>query len=410
MRRALIIVALSLGLGTSAMAAPGPAMTPPAMTAPGPAMTPPAMTAPGPAMTPPAMTPGMAPVVTPPPATTPPAKPPTAELLPGWKPVATARLDTGSSKKIYVGDVFRVRISVIARNEISVNLPTSLDLGEFSLVGRSLPQVERLDGGKTKYDFVLKVAAFGVGEVKLPAIPITYVPPRKAYKGLDPNSPVSMPALVVTTKPLAQKISSVLANEPHPQLKKNAPPVQIMVEDRRLKIALLIVAGVLVGVALGFLLYFLLRRRRKRVKPLPPPRPAHEIALEKLVALRSAGYLDQGEFKPFYFGVSEAIREYLGNRYDFDSLELTTTELMDEMRPVTMSGVETDELLKFLLDCDLVKFAKYIPPLEDAQRIVSQAEHIVHATKQIPRPDENEEEAEGDDPKGSQPPPEANHG
>ena len=364
-------------LSTSAIAAPG-AMAP---TKPAPAT--PAPTKPAPAT--PAPT---APAPTKPAPTT----PPTAELKPGWKPTATISFDTGAKKKVYVGDVIRVRIAVIARAEISVNLPLSLDLGDFSQVGRPKVRTERLDGDKTKHEFVLRVAAFGVGQVKLPAIPITYVPPRKAYKGLDPNSAVSMPALQVTTEPLVQHISSVLANEPHPQLKKNAPPVEIMVEDRRLKIILLVVAGILAGVALGFLLFFLLRRRRARWVPPPPRRPAHEIALEKLVLLRSAGYLDRGEFKPFYFGVSEAIREYLGNRYDFDSLELTTTELMDEMRPVAMAGVDPDELLKFLLDCDLVKFAKYIPPLEDAQRIVSQAEHIVHASKLIPRSDAEDAE------------------
>jgi hypothetical protein len=338
--------------------------------------------------------------------------PPTAELKPGWKPTATASIDTGGKDKIYVGDVFRLRIAVIARAEISVNLPTSLDLGDFSLLGRPSSRSERLDGGKTKHEFVLRVAAFAVGQVKLSAIPITYVPPRKAYQGLDPNSPVTMPALVVTTKPLVQHVSSVLANEPHPQLKKNAPPVEILVEDRRLKIVLLVVAGVLVGVALGFLLYFFIRRRRARWVPPPPSRPAHEIALEKLVALRSAGYLDRGEVRPFYFGVSEAIREYLGNRYRFDSLELTTTELMNEMRPVAMAGLEHNELLKFLLDCDLVKFAKYIPPLEDAQRIVSQAEHIVHATKLIPRPDNEDDKDDKDDQdgQGGIPPAEASHG
>ncbi len=368
MRRSLIITAL-LCLLTAPAAHAAPGMAPAAQ---------------------PGMAPGMAPAK-PAPATPAPVTPPTAEILPGWKPTATASIDTDSKKKVYVGDVLRVRIAVIARAEILVNLPTSLDLGDFSQVGRAAVRTERLDGDKTKHEFVLRVAAFGVGRVKLPAIPVTYVPPRKAYKGLDPNSPVSMPALVITTKPLVQHISSVLANEPHPQLKKNAPPVQILVEDRRLKIILFIVAGVLAGVALGFLLFFLLRRRRGRVVPPRPRRPAHEIALEKLVALRSAGYLDRGEFKPFHFGVSEAIREYLGNRYGFDSLELTTTELMEEMQPVDLVGVEHDELLKFLLDCDLVKFAKYIPPLADAQRIVSQAEHIVHATKYIPRPqDEND--------------------
>jgi len=372
MRRTLslwIAVGLGLAQGVEAGAAPAPmppAMQPPAQ--PPPAATPPSSTAPAPA----------------------PAKEP--ELKPDWKPHAGASIDLGGRKKIYVGDVFKVRVTIIARTGISVNLPTSLELGDFSQHGGASVKTEKLDGQKTKHVFTLRIAAFGVGDLVLPPIPVTYVPPRAAFQDADSLGGANVPALTVQTKLLRQHISSVLANEPHPQLKKNAPPVQILVEDRQSKMVLLVIAGVLVGVALGIVLFLLIRKRRRRAKPLPPPRPAHEIALEKLNAVRAANYLDRGEFKPFYFGVSEAIREYLGNRYGFDSLELTTTELMDNMRPVEMAGIGHSELEIFLSDCDLVKFARYIPPLEDAQRIVAQAEHIVHTTKWIPQPTEEQDD------------------
>lgn len=375
MRRLCLLLGVSLLWGVEAAAAPGPMAptTPPGM--------PPPATAPQPGMAPPASGPAPAPA-------------PEPTLKPDWKPHAGASIDLGGRKKIYVGDVFVVRVTVIARSGISVNLPTSLELGDFSQHGGATVKTEKLDGEKTKHVFRLRVAAFGVGELQLPPIPVTYVPPREAFRDADSLGGANVPALTVYTLLLRQRISSVLANEPHPQLKKNAPPVQILVEDRRSKVVLLVVAGVLVGVALGIGLFVLIRRRRRRAKPLPPPRPAHEIALEKLSAIRAANYLERGELKPFYFGVSEAIREYLGNRYGFDSLELTTTELMDDMRPVEMVGIGHSELEIFLSDCDLVKFARYIPPLQDAQRIVAQAEHIVHTTKLIPRPPEEEDEDE----------------
>ena len=62
-------------------------------------------------------------------------------------------------------------------------------------------------------------------------------------------------------------------------------------------------------------------------KPPPPPRPPEEVALEKLGAVKTSGMLERGEIKEFHISVSEAIREYLGGRYGFDSLELTTEEL-----------------------------------------------------------------------------------
>ena len=41
-----------------------------------------------------------------------------------------------------------------------------------------------------------------------------------------------------------------------------------------------------------------------------------------------------GDLRPFYFELSEAIRDYLGGRFGFDSLEMTTEELVAAMRRV----------------------------------------------------------------------------
>jgi len=310
-----------------------------------------------------------------------PSTPPTPTLKPDWKPHAGLTVDLGDRKRVYVGDPFTVVVTVIARAEVAVNLPTSLHLGPFSQLGQAEESRETLDNGKVKHVFRFRVAGYQVGDLKLGPIPVTYVPPRRAFaQGMsDPTQAV--PALVLAVPAVTQTVSSVMANEPSPQLKKNAPPMPIMVEDRRLKIALIVIAALLLGALLGAIAYWLYRRRKRTGPPPPPLRPAHEIALEKLAAVREAGFLERGEMKEFYLGVSEAVREYLGNRYGFDSLELTTSELEDEMRSKDLTGITHRELLHFLGDCDLVKFAKYIPPLEEAERSFAQAEHIVHATK-----------------------------
>ena len=44
------------------------------------------------------------------------------------------------------------------------------------------------------------------------------------------------------------------------------------------------------------------------------------------------GFLEDADNRPFYFAVSEVIRDYLGARYGFDSLEMTTDELVAELQ------------------------------------------------------------------------------
>ena len=95
------------------------------------------------------------------------------------------------------------------------------------------------------------------------------------------------------------------------------------------------IAGGLLAAALGALLTMLIVRRlraRRGERPGPPPRPAHEVALERLDRLGAYGFLENADNRPFYFAVSEIIREYLGGRFGFDSLEMTTDELVAELR------------------------------------------------------------------------------
>jgi hypothetical protein len=104
-----------------------------------------------------------------------------------------------------------------------------------------------------------------------------------------------------------------------------------------------------------------LRRRSLSLSPaaLIPQRPPDEVAMEKLRALRAAGNFSVDGYRPFYFAVAEILRAYLGGRYGFDSLELTTTELMSELEKRAPHLVTPDgEVARFLGDTDLVKFAR----------------------------------------------------
>jgi hypothetical protein len=182
------------------------------------------------------------------------------------------------------------------------------------------------------------------------------------------------------------KISSLIANEPEPALKDAAGPVVVLEENR----PLIYGALGLFAAALGALVTWLVVRRlraRVVVRPGPPPRPAHEIALEKLDRLGQYGFLEDADNRPFYFAVSEVIREYLGARFGFDSLELTTDELVEELRKTTDHdlGIFRGEIQGWLASCDLVKFAKISPSATEARGALETALRIVTSTR--PRPD-----------------------
>ena len=105
------------------------------------------------------------------------------------------------------------------------------------------------------------------------------------------------------------------------------------------------------------------------------------MALERLDRLGAYGFLENADNRPFYFAVSEVIRDYLGGRYGFDSLELTTDELIAELRAPRRAELLLGEIQGWLSACDLVKFAKVSPTATEARGALESAIRIVTATR-----------------------------
>jgi hypothetical protein len=271
----------------------------------------------------------------------------------------------------HVGDPIHLDVVAIGKSAVPVNLPSTLELGPFSLLDRKESE-QSLGDGRVKRQFTLTIAAYEPGAKEVPAIEVTYLGPRGDVRS-------------ARTAPVAVKIGSLIANEPEPAIKDAAPPVTVMVEN----LWPAYIAGGLVAAGLGALLtMFIVRRLRARrgERPGPPPRPAHEVALEKLDRLGTYGFLENADNRPFYFAVSEIIREYLGGRYGFDSLELTTDELCAELRRHAGRELVLGEVSGWLSACDLVKFAKISPTAAEARGSLESAIRIVTTTRPVVEP------------------------
>jgi hypothetical protein len=256
----------------------------------------------------------------------------------------------------HVGDRLTLTVSAVAKTGVAVTLASKLDLGKLELLERN--DGERLGrdlgDGRRSHRFVLTVAAYETGELEVPSLDVSYLTPTGEVRSVatDPV-PLSIKALVA-------------ADEPHPDAQPERPTRSAFVEDRRV-VRALEWAGAIVGGLLAWgLLFFFVRRAWKRRLPelalaaaAAPARPPEEVAMERLNALRAAANFSVDGYRPFYFALAEIVRAYLGARYGFDSIELTTTELLDELsrRAPHLTG-DGAEVPRFMADTDLVKFAK----------------------------------------------------
>lgn len=140
------------------------------------------------------------------------------------------------------------------------------------------------------------------------------------------------------------------------------------------------------GAALaGILAVALLARRllgrRRRGELAAPPRPAHEIAIEELERLRGRHLTDAGLFKDYYSALSGIVRAYLERRFALRAPEMTTEEfLLTSARGGSLRSTHRGLLGEFLVESDLVKFARHVPTLDDSERAWAAARRFVDET------------------------------
>ena len=86
--------------------------------------------------------------------------------------------------------------------------------------------------------------------------------------------------------------------------------------------------------------------------------------------------------KPFCVLVSDTIRFYLEECFDFRAPERTTGEFLHELRATDLLSSEQKESLgRFLESCDLVKFAKYEPRETELRELHGSAVRLVEETE-----------------------------
>ncbi|OGS45097.1 MAG: hypothetical protein A2539_05870 [Elusimicrobia bacterium RIFOXYD2_FULL_34_15] len=114
-----------------------------------------------------------------------------------------------------------------------------------------------------------------------------------------------------------------------------------------------------------------------------PSKTADEIALEQLEKLKNMNLIEEGKIKEYYIILSEIIRRYMEGRYKIEVLDRTTGELYWEMKNAKIDKKVVSQVKEFLEDCDLVKFAKYVPSSEIIEKDFDTAKNIIETTKEI---------------------------
>jgi hypothetical protein len=269
---------------------------------------------------------------------------------------------------VTIGDRIIYTLTIKSDPKIKLDpIPSGSNLGAFEIKDyKSYPSEKGKEGkiiSKSEYN----ITTFTTGEYVIPPIEIIYSDPEGNKKS------ISSERIFITVK-------SVGATEAEMEdIRDLKPPIEIQGPSR-----IFYIAGVLLLVTFVFA-WLYLRNKAKALKipeiPEELRKAAWEVAISELHKLRESDLLEKRLVKQYYMILSEIIRKYIQRRFQIVALDRTTQEIKQELKGIKIDRGTIELIDNFLQDCDLVKFAKFIPEAEKISENWQQATEIAESTK-----------------------------
>lgn len=275
--------------------------------------------------------------------------------------------------EVKLGQPLILEITCDAPRDTTFFAPARPAIPPFFMV-EPLPEVRRAEGGEQHETWRWRIVPVRMGIERVPAIEIPY----RLIDGTEGT----------TKSPIVRvDIRGFLENEANPNLAPPPRPVPIVATNWALVWALAIFGTLIVAALLSWFVLKALQSRFAALAPAPPPRPAIEVALERLAKIDAtpASELNGAERLS---ATIDTLREYLGTRYGIDALEMTTRELVAALREVDLKTASLGSIEALLEHSDLVKFARLVPPEAEARAESPVVLGLVQATWEPPKPKE----------------------
>lgn len=185
------------------------------------------------------------------------------------------------------------------------------------------------------------------------------------------------------SKPLALKVYSMPVDTLHPDQFFGQKPVMnppFVWSDWYG----LIVSSILILPILVLLIYLVLRLRDnkpiiRKIK-VEPKLPPHQLAMQAIERIKGEKIWQKGLSKEYYTDLTDALRVYIRDRFGFNALEMTSSEIIDRLMEINDKEGLAD--LKVLFQtADLVKFAKHDPQMNENDANLINAIDFINETK-----------------------------
>ncbi|MCR4603637.1 MAG: BatD family protein [Prevotella sp.] len=117
--------------------------------------------------------------------------------------------------------------------------------------------------------------------------------------------------------------------------------------------------------------------RIRIIKRVPP----HQKAMKAIDEIKAERMVTAEDPKEYYTRLTDTLRQYINERYGFNAMEMTSSEIIDRLMK-TDDPKSLDELRQLFTTADLVKFAKYSTLINENDANLVSAVDFINQTKQ----------------------------
>ncbi len=278
------------------------------------------------------------------------------------------------SIQILIGEQTDLTLSVTAKNGAKVKMPSYKPQQQLTpgveVVEMLSADTVKQDNGLVRISRKYTLTSFDENLYYLP--PMTVDVDGKKYQ----------------TKSLALKVLTVPVDTLHPE--KFYPPKDVQdnpFQWSEWKPAFWLS---LIFVLLNVLIYYLWTRLKDnkpviaRVRIIKKVLP-HQKALKEIERIKEEKMSVSEDQKTYYTLLTDVVRKYINERFGFNAMEMTSTEIIARLREDGDQKM-IDELNELFVTADLVKFAKYSTLINENDANLVSAIEFINTTKQENQP------------------------
>lgn len=195
---------------------------------------------------------------------------------------------------------------------------------------------------------------------------------------------------------LALKVYSIPVDTLHPD-QFFGPKTVVEIPIRWEDIDTMVYAFILMLLFGSACVFFIIRYRDNKpiikIIKIEPKLPPHQEAMKHIEEIKANKNVQREDPKQYYTELTDVIRTYIMERFGFNAMEMTSSEIIEHLLQVR--DKESLKDLKYLFEtADLVKFAKHAPMMNENDMNLVNAVDFINETKLEEDPNAKKEPTE----------------